>query len=99
MKDLEVRDRLLMLYKDYENKIIKGKLDNSKLQVSHTDLKYNTLIKIINPKKKVLLPDLKAGCSLADSCHPKDFALFKAKYPNAVVVSYINCSAEIKTFA
>ena len=55
--------------------------------------------KIINPKKKVLLPDLKAGCSLADSCPPKDFALFKAKYPNAVVVSYINCSAEIKTLS
>ena len=37
--------------------------------------------KIINPKKKVLLPDLKAGCSLAESCPPKDFAIFKAKYP------------------
>ena len=55
--------------------------------------------KIINPKKKVLLPDLKAGCSLAESCPSKDFAIFKAKYPNAVVVSYINCSAEIKTLS
>ena len=55
--------------------------------------------KIINPKKKVLLPDLKAGCSLADSCPPNDFAIFKAKYPDAVVVSYINCSAEIKTLS
>jgi len=55
--------------------------------------------KIINPKKKVLLPDLKAGCSLADSCPPNDFAIFKAKYPEAVVVSYINCSAEIKTLS
>ena len=55
--------------------------------------------KIINPKKKVLLPDLKAGCSLADSCSPNDFAIFKAKYPDAVVVSYINCSAEIKTLS
>ena len=55
--------------------------------------------KIINPKKKVLLPDLKAGCSLADSCSPNDFAVFKAKYPDAVVVSYINCSAEIKTLS
>ena len=55
--------------------------------------------KIINPKKKVLLPDLKAGCSLAESCPSKDFAIFKANYPNAVVVSYINCSAEIKTLS
>ena len=55
--------------------------------------------KIINPKKKVLLPDLKAGCSLADSCPPNDFAIFKAKYPDAVVVSYINCSAKIKTLS
>ena len=52
--------------------------------------------KIINPTKKVLLPDLKAGCSLADSCPPNDFAKFKAQHPNAVVVTYINCSAEIK---
>lgn len=52
--------------------------------------------KIINPTKKVVLPDLKAGCSLADSCPPDDFAAFKAQHPNAVVVSYINCSAEIK---
>ena len=52
--------------------------------------------KIINPSKKVLLPDLKAGCSLADSCPPDDFAAFKAKHLNALVVSYINCSAEVK---
>lgn len=52
--------------------------------------------KIINPSKKVLLPDLKAGCSLADSCPPDDFAAFKAKHPDALVVSYINCSAEVK---
>jgi quinolinate synthase len=52
--------------------------------------------KIISPNKKVLLPDLKAGCSLADSCPPDLFAKFKAKYPDHVVVSYINCSAEIK---
>ena len=55
--------------------------------------------KIINPTKKVLLPDLKAGCSLADSCPPEDFAVFKAKHPNAIVVSYINCSAEVKTLS
>jgi quinolinate synthase len=52
--------------------------------------------KIINPSKKVLLPDLKAGCSLADSCPPDDFTAFKAKHPEALVVSYINCSAEVK---
>ena len=55
--------------------------------------------KIINPLKKVLIPDLKAGCSLADSCPPGDFANFKAKYPSAIVISYINCSAEIKTLS
>ena len=52
--------------------------------------------KIISPNKKVVLPDLKAGCSLADSCPPDLFAKFKSKYPDHVVVSYINCSAEIK---
>lgn len=55
--------------------------------------------KIINPSKKVLLPDLKAGCSLADSCPPDQFAEFKAKHPGAVVVTYINCSAEIKALS
>lgn len=52
--------------------------------------------KIVNPSKKVLLPDLNAGCSLADSCPPDAFSRFKAKHPDAVVVTYINCSAEIK---
>ncbi len=55
--------------------------------------------KIINPSKKVLLPDLKAGCSLADSCPPTDFAIFKAQHPDAIVVTYINCSAEIKALS
>ena len=53
--------------------------------------------KMLNPKKKVLLPDLKAGCSLADSCPPHLFKKFKEKYPDHVVVSYINCTAELKT--
>lgn len=53
--------------------------------------------KILNPHKKVILPDLKAGCSLADSCPPEEFRAFKAKYPNHIVVSYINCTAELKT--
>ncbi|MFV0237219.1 MAG: quinolinate synthase NadA [Flavobacteriales bacterium] len=55
--------------------------------------------KILNPHKKVVLPDLLAGCSLAESCPPKDFAAFKAQHPNAIVVTYINCSAEIKALS
>jgi quinolinate synthase len=53
--------------------------------------------KMLSPQKKVLLPDLKAGCSLADSCPPHLFRKFKEKYPDHVVVSYINCTAELKT--
>lgn len=53
--------------------------------------------KILNPGKKVLLPDLKAGCSLADSAPAPLFRAFKEKYPDHVVVSYINCTAELKT--
>ena len=53
--------------------------------------------KMLNPYKKVLLPDLKAGCSLADSCPPHLFRKFKEKYPEHVVISYINCTAELKT--
>lgn len=52
--------------------------------------------KILSPTKKVLLPDLMAGCSLADSCPPTDFAAFKQKYPGHTVVSYVNTTAEIK---
>jgi len=55
--------------------------------------------KIINPTKKVLLPDLKAGCSLADSCPPADFKKFKEQYSEALVVTYINCSADIKALS
>jgi len=55
--------------------------------------------KIINPTKKVVLPDLKAGCSLADSCPPADFKKFKEQYPEALVVTYINCSADIKALS
>lgn len=53
--------------------------------------------KMLNPSKKVLLPDLKAGCSLADSCPAPVFAKFKEKHPDHVVVSYINCTADLKT--
>ena len=55
--------------------------------------------KIINPIKKVVLPDLKAGCSLADSCPPEDFKKFISKVKNPYVVTYINCSAEIKALS
>lgn len=55
--------------------------------------------KIINPSKKVILPDLKAGCSLAESAPADKFAAFKAQYPGHKVVSYINCSAELKTLS
>jgi quinolinate synthase len=52
--------------------------------------------KILNPSRKVVLPDLRAGCSLSDSCPPAEFAAFRAKHPDHFVVSYINCSAAIK---
>ena len=55
--------------------------------------------KILNPGKKVLLPDLKAGCSLADSAPAPLFRAFKEKYPDHLVISYINCSAEIKALS
>jgi len=55
--------------------------------------------KILNPNTKVLLPDLKAGCSLADSAPADLFKAFKAKHPDHLVVSYINCSAEIKALS
>lgn len=55
--------------------------------------------KILNPSKKVLLPDLNAGCSLAESCPPDAFREMKEKYPDHTVVTYINCSAEIKTLS
>jgi quinolinate synthase len=55
--------------------------------------------KILNPGKKVLLPDLNAGCSLSDSCPPALFKLFKEKHPDHIVISYINCSAGIKALS
>ncbi len=55
--------------------------------------------KILNPDKQVLLPDLAAGCSLADTCPPEAFATFKAAHPDRIVISYINCSAEIKAMS
>ncbi|MGB0564153.1 MAG: quinolinate synthase NadA [Spirulinaceae cyanobacterium] len=55
--------------------------------------------KILNPHKQVLLPDLNAGCSLAESCPPEAFAQFKAQHPDHLVVSYINCTAAIKAMS
>lgn len=55
--------------------------------------------KILSPQKKVLLPDLKAGCSLADSAPPELFKKFRDRYPDHIVISYINCSAGIKALS
>lgn len=55
--------------------------------------------KILNPEKKVLLPDLKAGCSLSDSCPPELFSRFKEKHPDHTVITYINCSAGMKALS
>ena len=54
---------------------------------------------ILNPGKKVLIPDLKAGCSLEESCPPTEFKKFREIYPGHVAVTYINCSAEIKALS
>ncbi len=55
--------------------------------------------KILNPTKKVLLPDMEASCSLAESCKGEYFAKFKAQHPDHMVISYVNCSAEIKAMS
>ncbi|MFA6086809.1 quinolinate synthase NadA [Mucilaginibacter sp.] len=55
--------------------------------------------KILSPNKKVLLPDLKAGCSLADSCPPHLFKKFKENYPDHLVITYVNCTAELKALS
>jgi quinolinate synthase len=55
--------------------------------------------KILSPHKKVLIPDIEAGCSLADSCPAEDLALFLQNYPDYTVLSYINCSAKVKAFS
>jgi quinolinate synthase len=55
--------------------------------------------KILSPEKKVLLPDLNAGCSLADSAPADAFKKFKAQYPDHIVISYVNCTAEIKALS
>jgi quinolinate synthase len=55
--------------------------------------------KILNPGKQVLIPDMKAGCSLEDSCPPAAFKKFKEAHPDHIVVTYINCSAEVKALS
>ncbi len=55
--------------------------------------------KILSPQKTVLLPDLKAGCSLEDSCQPEEFAKFRNANPDHIALTYINCSAEIKALS
>ena len=55
--------------------------------------------KILNPGRKVLLPDMEASCSLAESCKGEDLARFKAEHPDHMVISYINCTAEIKALS
>ena len=55
--------------------------------------------KILSPDKKVVLPDMEAGCSLEDSCPPEDFAEFRKKYPDHLCLTYINCSAAVKALS
>ena len=55
--------------------------------------------KILSPEKIVVLPDMKAGCSLEDSCPPEQFAAFRAAHPDHIALTYINCSAEVKALS
>lgn len=55
--------------------------------------------KILNPSRKVIIPDLQAGCSLETSCPPQDFKAFRAAHPDHIAVTYINCSAEVKALS
>ena len=55
--------------------------------------------KILSPQKTVILPDMAAGCSLEDSCQPEDFAAFRAKHPDHIALTYINCSAAVKALS
>ena len=55
--------------------------------------------KILNPKKKVVLPDLNAGCSLSEACEAKDLQAFKEKHPDHIVVTYVNTSADVKAIS
>ena len=54
--------------------------------------------KLLNPNKKVVMPDFRAGCSLADSCPPDEFKKFKDQHPDHIVISYINCRSSFFSF-
>jgi quinolinate synthase len=84
--------------------------DSLALSQKAVDIKADTIVfagvkfmaetaKILSPNKKVLLPDLNAGCSLAESCNYDEFKKFKSIYPNHIVVTYVNTTAEIKSLS
>ena len=75
-------------------------LNNNASQIVFCGVKFMAEVaKILSPHKQVLIPDIKAGCSLEDSCKPADFAYFRSLHPKAIAVTYINCSAEIKALS
>lgn len=75
-------------------------LNNNASQIVFCGVKFMAEVaKILSPHKQVLIPDIKAGCSLEDSCKPSDFAHFRSLHPKAIAVTYINCSAEIKALS
>ena len=75
-------------------------LNNNASQIVFCGVKFMAEVaKILSPHKQVLIPDIKAGCSLEDSCKPGDFAYFRSLHPKAIAVTYINCSAEIKALS
>jgi quinolinate synthase len=78
----------------------KKAFDNDANEIYFCGVKFMAEVaKILSPHKRVFIPDLKAGCSLEDSCKPADFAKFRQIYPNAIAITYINCSAEIKALS
>ena len=114
INELRIIKKTIILAHYYQNPEIQDiadfvgdSLDLSK-KVANTDAKIIVFAgvkfmaetaKILNPEKKVLLTDINAGCSLADSCKFADFKKFLKKYPDHKVISYINCSSEIKTLS
>lgn len=77
----------------------RGKGDSADIIVLAGVLFMGETAKILNPEKKVLVPDLNAGCSLSDNCPADDFATFIAAHPGHTVVTYVNCSAEVKALS
>jgi quinolinate synthase len=75
-------------------------LHNDANQIVFCGVKFMAEVaKILSPHKQVLIPDIKAGCSLEDSCQPAEFAHFRSLHPKAIAITYINCSAEIKALS